>query len=286
MMAVRNDNQRIGVTYAMALGLHALVLLGIGFAMDFKPLTHPLETLDVVLVNWRSETPPDEADFLAQAAQQGGGDSEEASRPSQDNTGASPGPADGEDALQQEEKTAEATDAEREQILVENQEAIDHQQVTSIAQPETPTITADSLRQDRMDMARLQPGLQRDGENKAKGNVPKYISANTKEYEYAAYMQAWVAKVERVGNINYPVEIRKMKLAGDLVLTVGIQRDGSVEEILIARSSGEPLLDQAAIRIVRLASPYSPLTDQMDQNVDVLYITRTWRFSRDFRGIN
>lgn len=286
MMAVRNDNQRIGLTYAMALGLHAVVLLGIGFAMDFKPLTHPLETLDVVLVNWRSETPPDEADFLAQAAQQGGGDAEEASRPSQDNTGASPGPANGQDALDQEQKAAEATDAAREQILVENQQAIDHQQVTSIAQPDTPEITADSLRQDSMQMARLQPGLQRDGENKAKGNVPKYISANTKEYEYAAYMQAWVAKVERVGNINYPTEIRKMKLVGDLVLTVGIQRDGSVEEIIVARPSGQPLLDQAAIRIVRLASPYSPLTDQMDPNVDVLYITRTWRFSRDFRGIN
>ena len=286
MMAVRTDNQRIGVTYAMALGLHVVVLLGIGFAMDFKPLTHPLETLDVVLVNWRSETPPDEADFLAQAAQQGGGDSEEVSRPSQDNIGASPGPADGEDAVEQERKTAEAANAAREQILVENQEAVEHQQVTAIAQPDTPVITADSLRQDSMNMARLQQGLQRDGENKSKGKIPKYISANTKEYEYAAYMQAWVAKVERVGNINYPDEIRKMKLVGDLVLTVGIQRDGSVEEIIVARPSGEPLLDQAAIRIVRLASPYSPLTDQMDPNVDVLYITRTWRFSRDFRGLN
>lgn len=286
MMAVRDDRQRIGITYAMALGLHAVVLLGIGFAMDFKPLTHPLETLDVVLVNWRSETPPDEADFLAQAAQQGGGDSEEASRPSQDNTGTSPGPADGQDALDQQEKTAAATDAAREQILLDNPDATEQQQVTSIAQPDTPMVTADQLRQDSMTMARLQPGLQREGENKSRGKVPKYISANTKEYEYAAYMQAWVAKVERVGNINYPDEIRQLRLVGDLILTVGIQRDGSVEEIMVKRSSGEPLLDQAAIRIVRLASPYSPLTDQMDQSVDVLYITRTWRFSRDFRGVN
>lgn len=286
MIAVRNDNQCFGVTCAMAVVLHAAVLLGIGFAIDFKPLTHPLETLDVVLVNWRSETPPDEADFLAQAAQQGGGDSEEASRPSQDNIGASPGPVDGADALDQQEKSAAATDAAREQILRENQDAAEQQQLTSIAQPETPMVTADQLRQDMLNMARLQPGLQRDGENKAKGKVPKYISANTREYEYAAYMQAWVAKVERVGNINYPDEIRRLRLVGDLILTVGIQRDGSVGKIMVKRSSGVPLLDQAAIRIVRLASPYSPLTDQMDPTIDVLYITRTWRFSRDFRGIN
>lgn len=286
MIAVRTDNQRIGVTFAMALGLHLLVLLGIGFAMDFKPLTSPLETLDVVLVNWRSETPPDEADFLAQAAQQGGGDSEEVSRPSQENTGASPGPADGKDAMDQEKKSAAATDAAREQILRESLEAAELQQVTAIAQPDEPDMTASQLRQDFKSMARLQPGLQREGENKAKGINKKFISANTHEYEYAAYMQAWVAKVERVGNINYPDEIRKMKLVGDLILSVGIQRDGSVQEILVKRPSGEPVLDQAAIRIVRLASPYSPLTDQMDPNIDVLYITRTWRFSRDFRGVN
>ena len=68
----------------MALALHAVILLGVGFVLDFKPLTHPLETLDVVLVNWRSESKPDEADFLAQASQQGGGESTEASRPSQE----------------------------------------------------------------------------------------------------------------------------------------------------------------------------------------------------------
>lgn len=136
-----------------------------------------------------------------------------------------------------------------------------------------------------MQMARLQPGLQRDGEMQSHGKNKKYISANTRAYEYAAYMQAWVAKVERVGNINYPDELRRHKLIGNVILTVGIQRDGSVEEILVQRSSGEPLIDQAAVRIVRLASPYSPLTDQMDQNLDVLYITRTWEFSRGFQGL-
>jgi protein TonB len=140
--------------------------------------------------------------------------------------------------------------------------------------------------QESMTMARLQPGIQRDRESKSKLPRRKWISANTREYEFAAYMQAWVAKVERVGNLNYPEEVRKMKLTGDLVMTVGIHADGSVESIDIQRSSGKPQLDQAATRIVRLAGPYSPLPEHINTSVDVLHITRTWRFSRDFKGLD
>lgn len=135
-------------------------------------------------------------------------------------------------------------------------------------------------------MAKLQPGIQRDRESMSKLPRRKWISANTREYEYAAYMQAWVAKVERVGNLNYPEEVRRLKLTGDLVMTVGINLDGSVESIDIQRSSGKPQLDNAATRIVRLAGPYSPLPEHISNTVDVLHITRTWRFSRDFKGLD
>lgn len=270
----------------MALALHALILLGVGFVLDFKPLTHPLETLDVVLVNWRSESKPVEADFLAQASQQGGGESTEAERPSQENTGASPGPAEGEDPLDQQEQMSSVADAAREQILVENDEAEFTQQITQIEQPEPPLPSAAQLMQESMTMAKLQPGIQRDRESQSKLPRRKWISANTREYEFAAYMQAWVAKVERVGNLNYPEEVRRMKLTGDLVMTVGINVDGSVESIDIQRSSGKAQLDQAATRIVRLAGPYSPLTEHINSSVDVLHITRTWRFSRDFKGLD
>jgi protein TonB len=286
MSVIHTSNDRFAVSILMALGLHAAILLGVGFVMDFKPLTHPLETLDVVLVNWRSESTPDEADFLAQASQQGGGESNETNRPSQENTGASPGPAEGDDPLDQQEQTSSVADAAREQILVEDNTADFSQQITSIEQPEPPMPSAATLMQESMTMAKLQPGIQRDRESKSKLPRRKWISANTRQYEFAAYMQAWVAKVERVGNLNYPEEIRRLKLVGDLVMTVGIKQDGSVESIDIQRSSGLLQLDQAATRIVRLAGPYSPLTDEIQATVDVLHITRTWRFSRDFRGLN
>jgi len=286
MSALQARNDPIAVSLMMALALHALILIGVGFVLDFKPLTHPLETLDVVLVNWRSESKPDEADFLAQASQQGGGESTEAERPSQENTGASPGPAEGEDPLDQQEQMSSVADAAREQILIENDEAEFTQQITQIEQPEPPLPSAALLMQESMTMAKLQPGIQRDRESQSKLPRRKWISANTREYEYAAYMQAWVAKVERVGNLNYPEEVRRMKLTGDLVMTVGINIDGSVESIDIQRSSGKPQLDQAATRIVRLAGPYSPLTEHINATVDVLHITRTWRFSRDFQGLD
>ncbi len=270
----------------MALGLHALVLLGVGFVLDFKPLTHPLESLDVVLVNWRSESKPDQADFLAQASQLGGGESTEASRPSQKNTGASPGPTDGDDPLDQQEQLSSVADAEREQILIEEETSEFSQQITSIEQPEPLLPSAATLMQESMMMAKLQPGIQRDRESKSKLPRRKWISANTREYEFAAYMQAWVAKVERVGNLNYPEEVRRQQLTGDLLMTVGINQDGSVESIDVMRSSGLLQLDQAATRIVRLAGPYSPLPDYIRRSVDILHITRTWRFSRDFKGLD
>jgi protein TonB len=286
MSAILASNDRFAVSILMALALHALILLGVGFVLDFKPLTHPLETLDVVLVNWRSESKPDEADFLAQASQLGGGESNEATKPSQVNTGASPGPADGEDPLDQQEQMSSVADAARKQILIEDDQAEFSQQITSIEQPEPPMPSAALLMQESMTMAKLQPGIQRERDSQSKLPRRKWISANTREYEYAAYMQAWVAKVERVGNLNYPEEIRKMKLTGDLVMTVGIKVDGSVEGIDIQRSSGKPQLDQAATRIVRLAGPYSPLPEHINASVDVLHITRTWRFSRDFKGLD
>ncbi len=257
-----------------------------GLYLDFKPLTHPLETLDVVLVNWRSESKPDEADFLAQASQQGGGESNEANARHRKTPGHRRGRPTVRIPVDQQEQMSSVADAAREQILIEDEQAEFTQQITSIEQPEPPKPSAALLMQESMTMAKLQPGIQRDRESQSKLPRRKWISANTREYEFAAYMQAWVAKVERVGNLNYPEEIRRLKLTGDLLMTVGINVDGSVESIDIQRSSGKPQLDQAATRIVRLAGPYSPLPENINASVDVLHITRTWRFSRDFKGLN
>lgn len=275
-------SDRFTVALMLALGIHALVLLVVSFVFEINPLQKAAETLDVVLVNWRSEEAPEQADFLAQANQEGGGESTEATRPSQNTSTATPGEG-GEDEAAQADTGAPLPQPEQlQEVVSEDVSETPVQQVTHIEQPEDLPSAAELMQQSRQ-MANLQPNLER--ENPWESRLPRrrFISANTREYEFASYMQAWVAKVERVGNLNYPMEIRRRKLVGNLLMTVGINRDGSVESIEIRRSSGLPELDEAARRIVQLAAPYAPLPENISAKVDVLHVTRTWKFSTGYR---
>ena len=93
-------------------------------------------------------------------------------------------------------------------------------------------------------------------------------------------MDGWKLKIERVGNLNYPEEAKTRKLYGALQLTVAIKSNGEVEEIQINRSSGHKLLDEAAVRIVRLSAPFERFADNIKKDTDILHITRTWQFSK------
>jgi protein TonB len=123
-------------------------------------------------------------------------------------------------------------------------------------------------------MARLAAEIHLRSELYARRPKRKFVSASTKEYAYANYLRAWVDRAERVGNLNYPDEARRKRLAGRLVISVAVRPDGSVEQTNIVQSSGVPLLDSTALRIVELAAPFPPLPDSAD-NIDVLHITRT-----------
>jgi periplasmic protein TonB len=106
----------------------------------------------------------------------------------------------------------------------------------------------------------------------------KAVNASTQEYKYASYLEAWRSKVERIGNLNYPDEAKRRKLYGNLLMHVAVRSDGSIERIRVVRSSGHKLLDDAAVRIVRLAAPFAPFPPEIREEVDVLDITRTWQF--------
>lgn len=274
-------HDRFTVCLVLATGLHAAVVFGVSFGIKFDPPPQIVETLDVMLVNWRSEEEPEEPDYLAQAAQRGGGEEDENERPAQPLSGWFPNPKLGEDVMPAEEATPEEQQMERE-VLAAETETETPEEVTLIETPQPEQPTAAQLRREAMEMANLQPTMSRHDRRRSSLVRREFISANTKSYEFASYMSAWVAKVERVGNLNYPTELRNKRLHGDLVLTVGIRHDGSVEGIEVARSSGRREIDRAAIEIVRLASPYSPLPDNIRERVDVLHITRTWRFESAF----
>jgi protein TonB len=270
---------RFAVALLLALVAHAVILLGLTFMLEINPLQKAAQSLDVVLVNWRSETPPAEAEFLAQASQQGGGDFDEAEKPSQEFSPEIPSIDQGDMPMASAESLPEPTRVEHETIVARTPEAPVDAQQTELEQPLPDMPSAAELLQQSMQLAQLQPQTDRQVQWKSKLPRRRFISANTREYEFATYMASWVAKVERVGNLNYPLELKQRNIAGDLLMTVGVNVDGSVESISIQRSSGMAELDQAAMRIVRLAAPFSPLPDDISEQLDVLHITRTWRFS-------
>jgi len=109
----------------------------------------------------------------------------------------------------------------------------------------------------------------------------KFIGSRTRDYHFARYAEDWRLKVERIGNLNYPDAARREQLYGSLQLTVGIRSDGSLESVEINRSSGKKILDQAAVRIVKLAGQngFAPFPPEISRDTDILHITRSWVFT-------
>ncbi|HUB91214.1 MAG TPA: energy transducer TonB [Dyella sp.] len=274
-VARRPGDNKIGATFVFSLLVHGLLLFGIG--VSYVATRPALPTLDVTLVNVANNEAPDKADFLAQANNKGGGESDKAQRPSQPYSGLLPIPSQG-TALQ---PVTAATPAP--------QQATEQRMLTTTG-PANFSVTSDSAKdardtQDTADEARLAQEaaqlaaeVRRQSQAYAKRPHKKFISANTKEYAYAAYMRGWVDRIERIGNLNYPQQAREQHLHGDVILTVGLNRDGSLYSIDVTQSSGYSVIDKAAIAIVKLCAPFPPLPPDNKEKVDILYITRTWQF--------
>ncbi|MFT4257979.1 MAG: TonB family protein [Pseudoxanthomonas sp.] len=270
------SNERLSATLALSLIVHGIVVLGMGFALgDAAPA---LPTLDVILSRTQTPLTPKEADFLAAANQQGGGDSDRSQRPREPQTGwvpqAQAGPAP--QPLRAQSPDA-ASPPEARVLTARNSDSSVPPQ-----QPLPPADTPDLPKGEAKieydaEMARLAAEIHLRSDLYAKRPKRKFVSASTQEYAYANYLRAWVDRAERVGNLNYPDEARRKRLAGRLVITVAVRRDGSVEQTRIIQSSGIPLLDSTALRIVQLAQPFPPLP-QTAENIDVLHVTRTWQF--------
>jgi protein TonB len=131
-----------------------------------------------------------------------------------------------------------------------------------------------------LEIARLEAAIARDWESYQQRPRRRFIGARTQEFRFARYVEDWRAKVERVGETNYPQAARDQRIYGSLVVTVSIKSDGSIERVDINRSSGQRILDAAALHIVRLASPFAPFPPDIARDTDILSITRTWIFTR------
>ncbi|HIP53332.1 MAG TPA: energy transducer TonB, partial [Chromatiales bacterium] len=155
--------------------------------------------------------------------------------------------------------------------------------LTAETAPERSVTASQILASTEAEIARLTRRIEKRSSAYARRPRRRAINASTKEFRYAAYLEAWRRKIERIGNLNYPEEARRKGLYGNLVLHVAVRADGSVEQIRVVRSSGHKLLDEAAMRIVRLAAPFAPFPENIRKETDILDITRTWQFLRSNR---
>jgi protein TonB len=270
------DRERLRATLVLSILLHAMLLLGLGFALsDAAPV---MPTLDVILTRTTTALTPKQADFLAQANNQGGGQSDRALRLAETRPGNLPTAQSGEAPRQLRAQSPSAQIPPQARVISSSRGDVAAPQPVVTPTPLPEPLPPGRLKVEHdMEMARLAAEIHLRSQRYARRPSRKFVSASTREYAWAAYLRRWVDRAERVGNLNYPDEARRRRLAGTVVINVGVRRDGSVERADVVQSSGIPLLDAAALRIARLASPYPPLP-KTAENPDILNVVRTWQF--------
>ncbi|MFZ1344912.1 energy transducer TonB [Thiothrix eikelboomii] len=265
-------------TLPFALAVHAAIIFGISFAPLVLPRLAIPPALDITIVQLPSEATPKEVNFLAQANQEASGTEEEVNKPRSPlasslstDTGESPVPS--------EASTEDLQPKLEPQILTTKGNTF-----TELSkepdQPDNPNqliadITADSARE----IAELLAEVDAAEAQYARRPRIHFIDAvSAKSAVEAAYIDSWIKKIERIGNINFPEEAIRRNMSGKLILNVTLDHAGRVVDSQIDVSSGFNILDKAALRIVNLASPYPPLPADIRKKWDQLNITRTWIF--------
>jgi protein TonB len=278
-------SSRLNLAILLSVIFHAAVLFGISFKPFIEEVRIAKAPLEVVLVNSKSTSTPHRPNALAQANLDGGGNTD------RDRSAKIP--------VQHSSPAKDAIAEAARDILVEKTAFLEQEAQklmtavssdTDVSQADMPlqgsesdqgAFDASDLVQRSFEIARLEAQTAHNFDAYQKRPKRKFIGARTQEYRFARYVEDWRIKIERIGNLNYPEAARRERVYGDLQLTVGIKADGSLESVEINRPSGKKILDEAAIRIVKLAGQngFSPLPPEISQDTDVLHITRTWAFT-------
>lgn len=272
---------------AVSVALHAALLGGVTFTVPDPAKLFNDAPLEVALVNARSRTAPLKADVLAQANLDGGGNTDA------DRRLKSPLPAQhlSQVAEQQEQSTRRQVDLERQaqqlQTQLKSKASVASSDDKRVApQPLPQGLDLEALREQSKEIARLESEISRDYDAYQRKPKKNHVGARAKSVPEALYVDAWREKIERVGTLNYPQDGQGRKLYGQLRLVVELRSDGSLEEARVDKSSGNTRLDEAALRILKLAAPFGPfppaiLDDSGGHRADRLVIVRTWTFSRE-----
>jgi len=296
------------IAVGISIFVHA-VILTMHFEPELKKLANKLPSLNVVLVNAKTKTAPEKAELLAQANLDRGGNTD-ANRqmktmlpaPKQKTTEVKLRPsAEASSAAKaaklqaqevREQKRVDALEKQAQELLTQINavKKVDSNptQDAASAEPEkgdqkalAKTLNRADLIAASIEIDRLEAQIAKQQDEMQKRPKRRFLGARAKEASDAMYLEAWRQKVERIGNMNYPEAARNQKLYGQLRMTVSIKADGSIEKIVVDKSSGSKILDEAAKNILNLAAPYAKFSAEMQKNTDILDITRTWTFTQE-----
>lgn len=278
MNAGADERERFNFTMFLSVAVHGILIFGISFGAVQS--TSEMPTLEITLAAHHSEIAPNRADFLAQANQLGSGSLTE-DAPAVAPT--SPFQADYESATLQAaqpmspEQTAAQREGSTELVTTSaNARKQSNDALTVTDEGDAQVSTPDSS---RLAIASLMAQL--DSQVQEYARRPRRVvltAAATQRSEDALYLDGWRRRIEAIGNLNYPDAARRQKLYGSLRLLVSILPNGSIQKTEILQSSGHAVLDQAALDIVMLASPYEPFPPELSKQADIVEIIRTWRF--------
>ena len=290
MSAVINPVQvtasdRLGFSLFVAAILHAIIILGLGFGLPFARDFNTASMLEVTMVLTKTHQKPTDAEHIASENQLASGSTDQENQPSSPFTGASLNATNGIAPVQSITSSSPASEfSEQHEPLVVLNEAQDNVFINdAVETPDQPRLDyQEKLSEQQLELAKLVAELRQEENDYAKRPRVNYIDTlSAKTATEATYVREWVEKVEGVGNLNYPDEVRNKHLSGTLILSVLLNHDGTVELMEVRSSAGKSLLDESAKRIVNIASPYQAFPPEMRENYDQLMITRTWLFGKD-----
>ncbi|HIE01060.1 MAG TPA: TonB family protein [Thiotrichaceae bacterium] len=291
---IEPDTERFIVALVIAALIHYAIIYGLGFAMPKS--AQPLNTtMEVILVQKRTEQAPKKADYLAQVSYEGGGERLEDVRPSTPTIAPFPDQTAELVFTPPPPQIAAAPTEYQFQILTTDESSPDQVAAqTEVIPPDEPAeqgydsqnlVFKDFVAENTlfintraMELASLQAELNEQFEEYAKRPRKKFINASTQEYKYANYMETWRKKIEQVGNANYPEMARHQKLSGNLILDVAINADGTLHQIELKDPSKNNIFNEATLQIVHHAAPFEPFPEEIRKDTDILHITRTWKF--------
>ncbi|ACT49186.1 TonB family protein [Methylotenera mobilis JLW8] len=298
----------MSIALSISLLIH-LVVLSIHFEPELKKFRDQLPVLEVMLVNTKTKSKPQNTEVYAQANLDRGGNTDldrqmktalPALKQQQADVTLKPVVNAKQAAKAAEQPTEEKQSKKNVAVLEKQAQAlmtqleathrVESQPVQKVSATEVDTAPQENLSkkinlQDvtaaALEMDRLEALISKQQDEYQKRPKRKFVGGRAQEYRYALYVEAWRQKVEKIGNLNYPEAAKNLKLYGQLQMTVSIKADGSIESIEINRSSGHKVLDAAARHIVELAAPYAKFPDDVRKEIDVLSITRTWTFTKE-----